>query len=332
MIVNTLMLFYGAVFLGTLLMVEIIYHVVFGATAERKAINRRLALLSKQKDSLKVYETLRRETPSAWISAIGGIGRVYSWLDKLITQSGFESKTRNVVMLMIFLTIGAFIMLFNFLSIKTLLNFVSVTPVVMVVSLMIGFGLPTLVLQQSRDKRKALFNEQLPNAIDVIVRSLRAGHPINAAMELVTLEMPDPIGTEFGLAVDEMTYGLDIQEALENMSDRVEMPDFEFMVVSISIQYETGGNLAEILENLSKIIRDRYSLKRKVKALSSEGRISAILLAVLPVMALTLLMIASPDYYGDVMDDPLFLKSVLIVLGMFLTGNYIMYRLVNFRY
>ncbi|PCI33590.1 MAG: pilus assembly protein TadB [Alphaproteobacteria bacterium] len=332
MIVNTLILFYGAVFLATLLIVEIIYHVVFGVTAERKAINRRLSLLSKQKDNLKVYETLRRETPSAWIAAIGGIGRVYSWLDKLITQSGLEFKTRNVVMVMTLLSVGAFIMLFNFLSIKSLLSFVSVTPVVMGISLVIGFGLPTVFLQRSRDQRKALFNEQLPNAIDVIVRSLRAGHPINAAMELVTLEMPDPIGTEFGLAVDEMTYGLDIQEALENMSDRVEMPDFEFMVVSISIQYETGGNLAEILENLSKIIRDRYSLKRKVKALSSEGRISAILLAVLPVMALTLLMISSPDYYGDVVDDPLFLKSVLIVLGMFLTGNYIMYRLVNFRY
>ncbi|MBL4800520.1 MAG: type II secretion system F family protein [Emcibacter sp.] len=332
MVVNSLILFYGAVFLATLLVVEVIYYVVFGGNAQRKAINRRLLLLSKQKDSLKVYETLRRQTPSAWLMAIGGIGQIYSWLDRLITQSGFESKTRNVMALMIALTVAVFITLFNFLPIKSLINFISVTPVILVGSFLIGFGGPALFLQRCRDKRKALFNEQLPNAIDVIVRSLKAGHPINAAMELVTLEMPDPIGTEFGLAVDEMTYGLDIQEALENMSDRVDLADFEFMVVSISIQYETGGNLAEILENLSKIIRDRYSLKRKVKALSSEGRISAVLLAVLPVMTIFGLMLSSPDYYGDVVDDPLFIKVISIVIGMFLIGNYIMYRLVNFRY
>lgn len=332
MVFNSLILFYGAVFLATLLVVEVIYYFAFGANAQRKAINRRLLLLSKQKDSLRVYETLRRETPSAWLAAIGGVGQIYSWLDRLITQSGYASKTRNVMLLMVVLMVVTFIILFNFLPIKNLINFISITPVILGVSFLVGFWGPVVFLQQCRNQRKAQFNEQLPNAIDVIVRSLKAGHPINAAMELVTLEMPDPIGTEFGLAVDEMTYGLDIEEAMENMSGRVDLPDFEFMVVSIKIQYETGGNLAEILENLSKIIRDRYSLKRKVKALSSEGRISAILLAVLPVLTIMGLMISSPDYYGDVVDDPLFIKVISVVIGMFLIGNYIMYRLVNFRY
>lgn len=332
MVVDTLILFYGAVFLAVLLMVELIYYVFFGGSAERKAVNRRLLMLSQQKDSLKVYEALRRETPSHWIVAIAGIGHLYSWLDKLITQSGFASKTRNVILVMAAISVMAFILLVNSVQINSLIRFVSITPIILAVSVLIGFGLPTLFLTNSRNRRKALFNEQLPNAIDVIVRSLRAGHPINAAMELVTLEMADPIGTEFGLAVDEMTYGLDIQEALENLADRVDLPDFEFMVVSVNIQYETGGNLAEILDNLSKIIRDRFSLKRKVKALSSEGRISALMLAALPVLTILTLMASSPDYYLSVADDPLFIKILSIVLGMFLFGNYIMYRMVNFRY
>lgn len=332
MIVNNLILFYGAVFLATLLMVEVIYYVVFGSKAGRKAINRRLLLLAKKKDSLKVYETLRRQTPTSWIAAIGGLGNLYCWLDKLITQSGFETKTGTVMGIMLGLATGTLFMMFTFFQISSLFGFVSITPIILAVSAGVGFGLPLMFLMRCRTQRKAHFNEQLPNALDVIVRSLRAGHPINAAMELVTLEMPDPIGTEFGLVVDEMTYGLDIQEALENMADRIELPDFEFMVVSINIQYETGGNLAEILENLSRIIRDRFSLTRKVKALSSEGRISALLLAVLPVLTILGLMVSNPSYYGDVADDPLFIKVTIIILGMFLTGNYIMYRLVNFRY
>lgn len=332
MVVDTLILFYGAVFLATLLIVEVIYYVFFGINFQKKAINRRLAMLSKKNDSLEVYETLRRETPSHWISAIGGVGFLYDWLNKLITQSGVVSKTRTVLLMMAVTSAIVFILFINSVQMNSLISVASKIPIILAVSLSIGFGLPTMYLSGRRNQRKALFNEQLPDAIDVIVRSLRAGHPINAAMELVTMEMPDPIGTEFGLAVDEMTYGLDIREALENMADRVDLPDFEFMVVSISIQYETGGNLAEILENLSKIIRDRFSLKRKVKALSSEGRISAILLAALPILTIIGLTTSNPDYYLSVAEDPLFIKSIIVVLGMFLLGNYIMYRMVNFRY
>lgn len=332
MVVDTLILFYGAVFLATLLMVEVVYYVFFGGSAQRKAINRRLGMLSGKKDGLKVYETLRREMPTPWITAVGGIGHLYGWLDKLITQSGSMVKTRTIMVMMAAFSLVTFVLLLNFVQIGSLIGFMSLTPMVLAVSILVGFGLPILFLKRARSQRKALFNEQLPNAIDVIVRSLKAGHPINAAMELVTMEMPDPIGTEFGLAVDEMTYGLDIQEALENMADRVELPDFEFMVVSISIQYETGGNLAEILGNLSRIIRDRFSLTRKVRALSSEGRISALLLAILPVLTIAGLMLANPTYYGEVADDPIFIKVVSIVLGVFILGNYIMYRMVNFRF
>ena len=150
-------------------------------------------------------------------------------------------------------------------------------------------------------------------------------------MNLVTREMPDPIGTEFGIAVDEMTYGLDLRDALENLGDRVDVKDFQYVVVSISIQHDTGGNLAEVLSGLSKVIRDRFKLFRKIKALSGEGRMSAIVLSLLPFVTFAVIFSISPRFYTRVFPDPLFLPIAGGGFAMMLVGIFIMYRMVNFR-
>ena len=123
--------------------------------------------------------------------------------------------------------------------------------------------------------------DQFPVALDVFVRGLRAGHPIAAALDLLTVEMPDPIGSQFGIVVDEVTYGADLRDALTAMADRWDLDDMRMFVVSLSVQSETGGNLAEILENLSQVIRERASMMLKVRALSSEGRMTAVMLTAL---------------------------------------------------
>jgi tight adherence protein B len=164
-----------------------------------------------------------------------------------------------------------------------------------------------------------------------MVRSLQAGHPISAAISLVSKEMGDPIGTEFGIAVDEMTYGLDMREALYNMGRRIEIQDFQYVVVSINIQHETGGNLAEVLRNLSTVIRDRFRMFKKIRALSSEGRLSAIVLSFLPFAVGAIIFTGNPGFYLNVADDPLFLPMMAAALGLMLAGIFIMYRMVNFR-
>jgi tight adherence protein B len=167
--------------------------------------------------------------------------------------------------------------------------------------------------------------------LDVFVRGLRAGHPIAAALDLLTVEMPDPIGSQFGIAVDEVTYGAELRDALQAMAERWDMEDMRMFVVSLSVQSETGGNLAEILENLSKVVRDRHSMMLKVRALSSEGRMTATMLTILPIFAFVMLFIFSPSFFLDVANDPWFIPGFGLLIVLYLTGFFIMRRMVDLK-
>ena len=173
--------------------------------------------------------------------------------------------------------------------------------------------------------------EQFPVALDVFVRGLRAGHPIAAALDLLTVEMADPIGTQFGMAVDEVTYGADLRDALQNMAERWDLEDMRMFVVSLSVQSETGGNLAEILENLSQVIRERQSMYLKVRALSSEGRMTAIMLTVLPIFAFVTLFLLNPPFFLDVANDPWFAPGFLMLIVLYLTGFFTIRKMVDLK-
>src|SRR5436190_19821185 len=151
-----------------------------------------------------------------------------------------------------------------------------------------------------RKRRHTKFAWQFPDAMDIIVRSLRAGHPVPVAVGLVAQELPDPIGTEFGIAADEITYGADVETAMRNLYFRVGQEDLPLFVTAVAIQGSTGGNLSEILENLSSVIRQRFKMRRKIKALASEARFSAFFLSGLPIALFLLLKFVAPDHYGSV--------------------------------
>jgi tight adherence protein B len=168
-------------------------------------------------------------------------------------------------------------------------------------------------------------------ALDVFVRGLRAGHPIAAALDLLTVEMPDPIGSQFGVVVDEVTYGAELRDALQAMADRWDLEDMRMFVVSLSVQSETGGNLAEILDNLSTVIRERHSMFLKVRALSSEGRMTAIMLTVLPVFAFAMLFIMNPGFYLDVADDAAFMPSFIGLILMYVIGFVTIRKMVDLK-
>ena len=202
------------------------------------------------------------------------------------------------------------------------------------VGTLLGVVIALFFLKRLAKKRMQLFSEQLPDSLDIMVRSLQAGHPVATAMALVTKEMRDPIGSEYGLAVDEMTYGLDMRDALENMGRRVDHPecqDFQYVLVSINIQHDTGGNLAETLAGLSHVIRQRFQMFKKIRVLSAEGRLSAKILAVLPALFVLFMVTGKPSFYNDVLDDPLFWPIVGIAVVLQLVGMFIMHKLVNFR-
>jgi tight adherence protein B len=195
----------------------------------------------------------------------------------------------------------------------------------------LGLALPLMFFSMRAAKMRKKIIEQFPTALDVFVRGLRAGHPIAAALDLLTVEMSDPIGSQFGLVVDEVTYGADLRDALEAMADRWDLDDMRMFVVSLSVQSETGGNLAEILENLSTVIRERASMMMKVRALSSEGRMSAIMLTVLPVGSFIMLFILNPGFFLDVADDRMFIPGFGGLILLYITGVLIIRRMVDLK-
>jgi tight adherence protein B len=182
-----------------------------------------------------------------------------------------------------------------------------------------------------RKRRQAKFGEQFPEAMDIIVRSLRAGHPVPVAIAMVARELPDPIGTEFGIAADEVTYGADVETAMRNLYFRVGQEDLPLFVTAVSIQGSTGGNLSEILENLSAVIRLRFKMRRKIKALASEGKFSAVFLSGLPVAIFMLLSVIAPSHYGAVWDFDTTKIGLGLAAAWMVGGNIVMYRMVNFR-
>ena len=161
------------------------------------------------------------------------------------------------------------------------------------------------MLRFLRSRRQKAFGAQFPDALDMIVRSLRAGHPTPIALTMVAREMQDPIGSEFGIVVDEITYGADLETALRNLYFRIGQDDLPLFVTAVAIQGSTGGNLGEILENLSAVIRQRFKMRRKIRALAAEGRASALILSSLPIAMFLIIQIVSPDFYASVWDIPL---------------------------
>lgn len=327
---DTIYLIYGAIFLAALLLVEGLYYLFTDGRGGREAVNRRMKMLEGGSTTREVFETLRRE-PRDKVSFLGPLSGWGASLDHLIQQTGMTLTIQRLILMMAALTVGCFATAVLMTRGGILSGSVTVIGIIVVVSLLAGIGGPIMFLKYKKAERLRNFAEQLPDALDIMVRSLQAGHPISAAMTLVTKEMPDPIGTEFGIAVDEMTYGLELREALANLGDRVDVEDYQYVVVSINIQADTGGNLAEVLHGLSTVIRARFRMFKKIKALSAEGRMSAKILSILPIGFAALTFSNKPQYYINAADDPLFWPLVGCAIGLQLVGMFIMYKLVNFR-
>jgi tight adherence protein B len=189
-----------------------------------------------------------------------------------------------------------------------------------------------LWVRRLRNLRLKQIGEQLPLALDIINRAIRAGHPVVSAVQLASDELRDPLGSEFGIIVDETNYGMDFREALASFAHRTGSPDAHFFAVSVSVQSETGGNLAEILDGLANVMRGRQTLGKRVRALSSEGRASGVLLSVLPIGMIMVQMLIRPNVYSSKFSDPIFWPAVVMTGVVYLIGWAIVHRIINFKY
>jgi tight adherence protein B len=185
---------------------------------------------------------------------------------------------------------------------------------------------------RKRAARLKRLEEQLPVALEIVTRAIRAGHPVVSAVQLAGNELPDPLGSEFGLVVDETSYGADFKDALTSFARRTGSQDAHYFAVAVAIQGDTGGNLAEILDGLAKVMRGRATLGKRVKALASEGKASAYLLSALPVVLITFQMVFNPTFYTSKFADPIFWPTMAGVCGLYMVGWLIIRRIINFRY
>jgi tight adherence protein B len=196
----------------------------------------------------------------------------------------------------------------------------------------IGGLLPFIYVRRKRSVRLRVFEEQFPEAIDLISRALRAGHAFTTGLGMVAEEIPAPVGQEFRRLYDEQNFGMSLPDALRAMAYRVPVLDARFFVTAVLTQRESGGNLSEVLDNLASVMRERFKLKRQIRVISAHGRISAWVLSCLPPALAGILFLLSPDFMRILWEDPLGVRLVIIAVTLQIVGTFIISRMVRIEY
>jgi len=320
-----------AVFATVFLLSQLVLGIVLNRRAELGAINRRMLLLRTGHDRDAVRLTLLKAAPPVLGIDASLWRRAYVGLIRMIMTSGINVSV-GTIMVGAGIAAGAIFVLILVLAISAKFGItLGVIQLIAIIAVIAGIGIPLMIVSRLAQRRRRRMQAQFPDALDIFVRSLRAGHPVSSAIELVTQEMQDPIGSEFGLVSDEVSYGADLTEALDGMAERWNMEDLRMFAVCVSVQSETGGNLAEILENLSRVIRDRAQMLLKVRALSSEGRMTGWMLTVLPVLSFLALFTYNPAFYLDVAQDRIFLIGFPMLIGLYAIGVFSIRRLTDLK-
>ena len=313
-----------AIFIVILLLLEIGYLVFRTAwNPEKKAIRRRINSLSFSEFENGAIDLRRKVTYSdlPWLNRALSSLRWVERIQRLLEQSGTTYPLGFFILLSILLLIGGGL----FVSLITS-NYLVLFPGAAFLGVM-----PFLYIYLKKKKRMNKFQRQLPDALDMLARSLKAGHAFSGGLKMVADEFGDPIGPEFDKTLNEINFGVGVPEALKNLSSRVDCLDLSFFVISVVIQRETGGNLAEILENIARLIRERFKLYGRIRTLAAEGKLSAIILVVLPFLLAFVLFLINPEYIGTLIKDPI--GHVFIGIGLVLMsiGIFAMSRMIKIK-
>jgi tight adherence protein B len=312
---------YAAVFVAGLVLFDLVIRFAEGQMRRTKVMNYRLKLLEGAENNIDVYKSMVRERGLDFDSAGQ---QLLVWARRMFAQSGLRIKFGRALLYGLAIILVGWIALGYFFDIPTLWR-------VAIVALLV-IAVPVIVVAQARSARITKFNGQLSDALDVVARSLSAGHPLPTAIAMVSRELPDPVGTEFGMLSDELTYGTELDQAMQNMITRVGSEDLKLIAVSMSVQRGTGGNFVEVLENLSAVIRDRGIVRAKIKSLSAEGRITAIFMTLYPFLLYLMITFMKPDYFNPIWASGNAGIIIVALLTLMAVGDYIIYRLVNFDF
>jgi len=295
---------------------------VFGlatVATQKRQVNQRLRVADRVSGGLSnlVVELRKQRGLNA-----AGERRGWRWLSDLIVASGLPFEPRRWVFMVAGVAAGGAVgggFLFHSV-LGALAGF-----------FVVGAGAPVIFLKVCAGRRSKALGHQLPQALDIITRSLEAGHPVPTAIALVGKEMADPIGSEFGMSADEIAYGATLSQAVERMSDRCQHPDVDLFAATVRLQERAGGNLTGLLKLNAETVRERHKMRLKIKAASSEGRASALILTSAPFLVGLFLQLSSPSFYGEVIHVR-FVQIGLVALGVWMAvGNLIMRRMIDMR-
>ncbi len=312
---------YVLIFIAVLALVQGAYLVIFGKSISMDGkVNRRLEMLDKGGNREQVLDQLRKEMTQHMRSQSIPI---YSLLAYKAQKANIAFTPMQIVLLMIVLCAVAFGLLTVFTA--------AALPIRIMLAVLFGVGGVYVWISREAKKRMNMIGEQLPEAVELMVRSLRVGHPFSSAVAIVAKEVPDPLGTEMGMISDEAAYGRDMGETLKAMAERLDNQDLRFLAVAVTIQQTSGGNLAEILDGLAKVIRARFRLFRRVAAITAEAKWSGNLLSAFPFIALFGINVVKPDYFDEVMETSLFIPVALVVIAFLIVNLIVMRALVDIK-
>ena len=314
-------LIYVMIFVAVVVIVNGIYLIVFGKSISLNSrVSRRLTLLEKNANREQVLEQLRKEM-NQHLNARNI--PLYSMLAKKAQRANIAFSPQALIGIMAVLSGFAYMMLSVFTAAEFGLR--------LVLGIVMGVGGVFFWVNRTAKKRMSLLEEQLPDSIELMVRSLRVGHPFSTAIGIVAKEIPDPLGSEFGVISDEAAYGRDVSESLKAFAERMDSQDLRFLAVAVSIQQQSGGNLAEILEGLSKVVRARFKLFRRVRAITAEAKWSGMFLSGFPIVALIMINVVQPDYYDEVKGTSAYIPAALFVVTFLIINIIYMKVMTNIK-
>jgi len=275
----------------------------------------RLKLLRGVKDShLSGIGALR--------TVLGRAGGLTGRMQQLISQAGLDMSVGTLLLLI--LSAGAFGFTVTYLITRM--------TVMALIAMVLGAMIPIIYVRWKRAQRMKQFEEQFPEAVDLIARTLRAGHAFTTGVKLAAEELPEPVASEFQLLYDRQNFGLPLPDALRGFAARVPILDARFFATAVLTQREAGGNLAEVLDNLSGVIRERFKVKRQVRVMSAHGRMTGWVLATLPPALAFAFMARSPEHFRILLDDPMGPTLIVTAILLQIIGTLIIRKLVNIEY
>ena len=318
----TILLFSVLGFLAVVLAMEGVYNLWASKhSAEAKRIKGRLSALSGEAFADVVIERSERQSRLPWMEALLHRVGVGERLTRWISACGTTVTAGEVLLLSLGLGLLGLL----------LPGLLGRPPIFGLVLGLVFAAAPWLRMSMMRNRRIKLFENQFPEALDLMCRSMRAGHAFPTAVKLVGEELPEPLGRDFRILFDELNYGVPVNEAMSRLAQRIPLPDVSFFVVAVLIQRESGGNLAELLDNISTIVRGRLKLLGDVRTLSAEGKMSAQILTALPFGVALVVNLTNPEFMSVLWTDPAGIKAVGFALFMMVMGILWMRKIIAIR-